>query len=283
MLNRNLELFIKVVEYGSITKAAKALYVTQPAVSNALARLEEELGIKLLIRDKRNGLVLTEIGKEILAYAKQMEDLDNRIRQAACKEKKLLGGRVRIAVLTSLVSAILSRPLKIFRRLYPAVDIEIKEGTPKDIFAMVEEHGADFAVSCSPFGKFSAVSLVHDRIMAVFPPGSQEKGKVSLAGPPDTLIINRPAYETILDYITPEDSVKFDRVILVQNAETAIRMTADGIGVGIVSEYTLDTLAPEYPKYPVIPEIEFDIGLFAADLDELTPAAAEFVRIMRKL
>lgn len=41
MLNRNLELFIRVAEYGSITKVAKAFYITQPAVSNAIAKLED--------------------------------------------------------------------------------------------------------------------------------------------------------------------------------------------------------------------------------------------------
>lgn len=282
ILNRNLELFIKVAEYGSITKVAKTFYITQPAVSNALAKLEDELGIKLFFRDKRNGLILTDVGKQILTYAKQMEDINNRIYQSACKAKNLLGGRVRIAVLTSLVSTILSKALKEFRLSYPGIDVEIKEGTPDEIFAMIEDHSADFAVSCSPFGKFDAVPLVHDRMMAMYPPGSKEKNTVELGNPPEMLIINRPAYETILEHITPKNKVKFDRMILVQNAETAIHMAADGVGVGIISEYTLDTLAPGVPKYSVRPEISFDIGLFANDMNDLTPAAAEFVRIIRK-
>lgn len=282
MLNRNLELFIKVAEYGSITKVAKAFYITQPAVSNAISKLENELGIKLFFRDKRNGLMLTDVGKQILTYAKQMEDIDNRIYQSAYKEKNLLGGRVRIAVLTSLVSTILSKALKEYRMLYPEIDIEIKEGTPNDIFTMIEDHSADFAVSCSPFGKFQSITLVHDCIMAIFPRNNKEKNTVTLSNPPDTLIINKPAYETILDHITQRDSVKFDKVILVQNAETAINMVADEIGVGIISEYTLNTLVPNYPKYSVIPKISFDIGLFANDLKDLTPAASEFVRIIQK-
>ena len=57
-------------------------------------------------------------------------------------------------------------------------------------------------------------------------------------------------------------------------------MVNDEIGVGIISEYTLNTLAPGCPKYPVIPDISFDIGLFANDLNDLTPAAAEFFRII---
>lgn len=281
MLNRNLELFIKVAEYGSVTKVAKAFYITQPAVSNALSKLEQELGVKLFFRDKRNGLILTDVGKRILAYAKRMEDLDNRIDQSAREEKNLMGGRVRVAVLTSLVSTILSTALREYRLHYPGIDIEIKEGGPKDIFAMIEERSADFAVSCAPFGKFQAVPLVHDRMMAMFPPSGRRKGPVSLTDPPDLLVINRPAYETILDHVTEKTAVRLDRVILVQNAETAVHLVMDEIGVGILSEYTLNTLAPGYPAYPVLPRIAFDVGLFANDLDDLTPAAAELVRIIR--
>ncbi len=283
ILNRNLELFIKVAECSSITKVAKTYYITQPAVSNALSKLENELGIKLFFRDKRNGLILTDIGKQILTYAKQMEDIDNRIYQAACKEKNMLGGRVRIAVLTFLVSTILSKALKEYRQLYPGIDIEIKEGTPNDIFTMIKEHSADFAISCSPFGKFPATTLIHDCIMAMYPPSSKVENAVTLNNPPDTLIINKPAYETILDHITSKTAVKFEKIILVQNAETAIHMVEDGIGIGIISKYTLEALAPNYPKYPVIPEITFDIGLFANDLNDLTPAAVEFLRIINRL
>ena len=280
MFDRNLELFLKVAEYGSITKVAKVFYITQPAVSNALAKLERELGVKLFFRDKRKGLVLTDVGEKILNLARQMEDIDNRICQCAYKERNMISGRLRIAVLTSLVSTILSKALKEYRFLYPDIEIEIKEGTPNEIFEMIEAHTADVAISCSPFGKFHAVTLIQDRIMAMFPPDSAEKKTVFLSEPPDMLIINKPAYETVLDHITRKDSVKFNKVMIVKNAETAIHMVADGIGAGIISEYTLETLAPGYPRYAVEPSITFEIGLFANDLNDLTPAAAEFVRII---
>lgn len=281
MINRNLELFIKVAECGSITKAAKAFYVTQPAISNALAKLESELGVRLFFRDKRQGLILTDTGREILRLARQMEDIDNRIYQTAYKERNLMGGRVRIAVLTSLVPTILLKALKEYRGLYPDIDIEIKEGTPNDIFAMTEEHAVDFAVSCSPFGRFDAVTLLKDRMMAMFPP-NQKGHRINLKDPGEMLVINRPAYETILDHVTKKDCVNLDKIILVENAESAVSMVKEGIGTGIISKYTLDTLAPGYGKYPVTPAITFDIGVFANNLDDLTPPAGEFVRIIRE-
>ena len=152
MMSRNLRIFIKVAECGSITRVSKMLYITQPAVSNAISKLETELKVKLFFRDKRNGLLLTDVGQKIYLLAKQIEDLDNRIAQTAYLENHFVEGRLRIAALTSLVSTILSKALKEYRAAFPGVTIEIREGSPNDIFRMVEEHTVDFAVSCSPFG-----------------------------------------------------------------------------------------------------------------------------------
>lgn len=280
MMNRNLETFIEVAKQGSVTKAAKALYVTQPAVSNAIAKLEAELGVRLFFRDKRNGLALTGAGRKILLLAKQMQDVDNRIAQAAYRERNLVDGRLRIASLTSLVSTIVSKALKEYRREFPGVAVEIREGAPNDVFRMVEERDVDFAVSCSPFGRFDALPLLRDRMVAMLPAGRPPIPKVDLDAPPELLIVNRPAYETILDHTRrPLPAGQF---LQVQTAETAINMVLDGIGIGIVSEYTMDTLAAGYPKCPLAPEIAFDIGIFASDLDDLTPAAQKFVDMARK-
>lgn len=281
MLNRNLEIFIKVAEYKSITKTAKALYVTQPAISNALAKLETDLNVQLFFRDKRNGLVLTDVGKKILILAKLMKDIDNRIFQTAYKENNLIEGRLRIASLPSLTSTIVSKALKKYRALYPDVIIEIKEGTPNDIFKMVEEHTVDFAISSSPFGKFDSITLVHDHILAMLPKNTDRAFSIDLnMTQKETLIINKPAYETIMEKVSSKKFINTDKILLVQNAETAINMVQDGIG--IISEYTLDTLAKGFSKQPIKPNISFDIGLFANDLNDLTPVAFEFVRIIEE-
>lgn len=280
IMNRNLEIFIKVAESGSITRTAKAMYITQPAVSNAISKLETELNVKLFFRDKRNGLILTDVGHKILLLAKQMEDLDNRIMQTAYKEHHFIEGRLRIASLTSLVSTILSKVLKQYRTYFPGVSLEIKEGTPNDIFRMVEEHDVDFAISCSPFGKFDFIPLIHDKMAAMVPKELSGLTVIDLKNPADLLIINKPAYETIAGHI--RQSLPAETFLLVETAETAINMVMDGIGIGILSEYTMDTLVPEYPKYPLASEITFDIGIFANNMEDLTPAAQEFVHMIRR-
>lgn len=99
---------------------------------------------------------------------------------------------------------------------------------------------------------------------------------VDLMAPPDLLILNKSACETILDHV--QQPIPAEQLLQVQTAETAINMVPDGIGIGILSEYTMDTLVSEYQKYLVTPEIAFDIWIFANYLDDLTPAATQFVQ-----
>ncbi len=97
VMNMNhLHIFVKVGEKLNITEAAKELFISQPAVSKAIKNLESSLQLKLLIRDKHHGLMLTDIGKEILLLARQMKGIESKIYQVANRENKLLNGKVKI-------------------------------------------------------------------------------------------------------------------------------------------------------------------------------------------
>jgi DNA-binding transcriptional LysR family regulator len=76
MTNTEIEVFLTIVSKGSISKAAEALYVTQPALSRRLKALEDELGYKLFVREKgRRGLMLTPEGETFAALAEKWQDL----------------------------------------------------------------------------------------------------------------------------------------------------------------------------------------------------------------
>ena len=74
MLGTKMYTFLKVAEYLNFTKAAEALYMTQPAVSQQIKQLEEEVGAKVFIRNK-NGLILTQQGEIVLKYARRQKAL----------------------------------------------------------------------------------------------------------------------------------------------------------------------------------------------------------------
>ncbi len=95
----NLKIFINVADAANITRAAEALHITQPAASKAIKALEDELGVTLFYRDKRNGLALTDIGERILGVARQMMLMEEKIYQTAYMSKNMLEGTLRIASL----------------------------------------------------------------------------------------------------------------------------------------------------------------------------------------
>ena len=72
---RKISYFLRIVEHGSLSKAAQSLYLTQPALSRFLDNLEDDVGVKLFTRSKSSALVLTPAGRAYLKTAQQMHEL----------------------------------------------------------------------------------------------------------------------------------------------------------------------------------------------------------------
>lgn len=283
MMDRNLEIFIRVAEYGSFTTASQVLYISQPAVSHAIKHLEAELKVQLFYRDKRTGLILTEVGEKILSYARQMEDINNRILQTAYQENNLISGRLRIASLPSLTSTYVSQTLRVFHERYPNVKIEIKEGSPQEIREMLEGYMVDLAFSTSPYNQFDFITIKQDEMVAASRENRGKSNALDLSHPDETVIITKPAYETIMDNTSKGNFIDMGRVIIVQNISTLLNMVNDKIGVGIISKHPLSSSQDNFYIRELIPPVKFDIGVFAADLKELTPVAKEFICLLKEI
>lgn len=124
---RQLRYFIGIVDSGSLTRAARELRVAQPALSQHLKRLEEDLGLPLLLRTRR-GIVPTEAGERLYERGKalvaQMDDLSRELRQGEAVPR----GPVSVGIPTSL-GAVLSVPLALaVRRDYPEIRLRVVEG-----------------------------------------------------------------------------------------------------------------------------------------------------------
>ena len=282
MFNHDLEVFIRVAELGGVTRAAKELYISQPAVSKAVKNLETELNVRLFHRDKRNGLLITDVGRSILALAKQMEDLDNRIRQAAFRENNFMGGRVRVASVPITTSLLISKALRRYRESYPNVTVEIKEGGPRDAQTMTEEHGVDFALTYGPVGGLEFEPLILDRMTGVLPPGAPHRGRIDLTRDAKEIVICRAGAEVAMERLIDRYDIDFKDSLVVRNAETVVHMVREGNGLGVISEFTLSSIPNELRRCPVVPQIDTEIGLAAHALGELTPVAGEFVRMVRE-
>lgn len=163
----NLKIFINVVDSGSITRTAEALFISQPAVSKAIKTIEEDLGVRLFFRDKKTGIKLTDTGERILIYARQMMLMEEKIYQTAYFSRNMLEGTLKIASLPSGIDYILVKALACFTKKYPQVNVEILEGSTKEVNRMVSEHEAEFGIAIAPVDGFQQETLLEDHIVAI--------------------------------------------------------------------------------------------------------------------
>jgi len=148
MINVNLELckiFYEVAEEKNITKAAEKLFISQPAVSQAIKKLESELGGTLFLRSNK-GLTLTEEGKIFLTYVSGAMNLINNATIEFNNFKELKTGTIKIGVSTTLAKAVLLKPMQIFHQKYPNVYFQIVNALTANLLLDLEKGNLDFVI-----------------------------------------------------------------------------------------------------------------------------------------
>ena len=113
---KQLEAFVKVTESGSFSKAAKLLFLTQPTVSAHISSLEKELDSRLFVRNTKE-VKLSEEGKQLYQYARQMVELEKEIEQVFSKDAHCEEKCITIATSTIPAQYILPKILMKFRLL----------------------------------------------------------------------------------------------------------------------------------------------------------------------
>lgn len=171
---RKLEMFLAVVDTAGFTRAAEAMYVSQPALSQAIKELESELGAALFFRMGRR-VELTPAGEALVGPARQvMRDLAAG-RAAVQAVTGLTAGRLDLGALPTLAADPMARLIGVFRRRYPEVTIRLE--SPRDIADLLRMVGdGTCELGLTESGAIPA-SLEHrpvltQEMVAVLPPGS---------------------------------------------------------------------------------------------------------------
>ena len=124
---RQLEIFVKVAELGSFSRAAEALFLTQPTVSEHIRTLEDELGVRLLDRLGR-GAVVTRAGQLLSSYAKRMLALSREARQAMDAFQGRMSGDLQVGASTIPGEYVLPAMIGRFKEKYPDISITLLIG-----------------------------------------------------------------------------------------------------------------------------------------------------------
>lgn len=172
MLNfRQLIIFVTVAELGSFTKAAKKLYMTQPAISWQIKSLETELGLTLLERGDRQ-VTLTEAGQLFYTDAKRLTNLYEKLMFAIEEYKGLGKGTLRLGASTIPGEYLLPHYIGRFKELYPDIELSLSIGDTRDIVDKLLMDSIQLGIIGAKVeeGKLNFSPLVEDQLILIASP-----------------------------------------------------------------------------------------------------------------
>lgn len=167
---RQLRYFVQIVEYGSLSKAARYLYIAQPALSQQIAKLEDIIGKPLLVRSSK-GVTPTSNGEALYHHAKQiLRQLEQTITIAR-SEIEDVSGMVSIGLPATTIAAIGLTLVNRIRERYPKILLNVVEGMSGHIAQMMRHDQLDLAVlfSKETASEFDIEPLLTEELFVMLP------------------------------------------------------------------------------------------------------------------
>lgn len=161
--------FLAIAKHGSFTRAARALNLSQPALTVQIRQLEDVLNIRVLDRNTRT-VQVTRIGKELVpVFERILNELDSvvgGVKKLASKSH----GIVRLACLPSFAETILPAAIVKFRGRHPSIQFVLKDGVGRKIVQLVKTDAVDFGIAAGQINdpELETSVLTQDRIHAIY-------------------------------------------------------------------------------------------------------------------
>ncbi len=241
-MNVNLELyriFYVVAKHKHMTRASEELHISQPAISQSIKKLEEELGGTLFLRSNK-GMELTEEGKMFYEYVKGALELINNAENEFTSYKDLSKGEIKIGCSTTLTKLVLLDTIKEFHKEYPNINIEIKNDLTSDLIQDLKVGKLDFVIFNESNIKEKNVNLknIKNLKQGFIYNKDYYKDNISsfeeLNNYPLILQKNESNSRKLLNYITESHNVKLIPKMEVVSQELITEFVNIGLGVGFV-------------------------------------------------
>lgn len=273
-----LEVFLKVVEAKSFTKAGEQIGLSQSGVSQAVAALESELNVKLLNRH-RNGVSLTKVGERITSLVKDLITIKTKIINEATGISGIETGTIRIGSISGMSAKLLPGMISSFKKRFPGVEVVLYEGNHEEVKNWIKLSVVDIGVVTEEKHEFEFIPLLQDK-MVVFVPEKHPLSNQSSIQVKD--IASEP-------FIMPKECNQVVRAIFkergispniqfeVGDIATIIAMVQEGVGNTILPELAIPSTLSKVNASYLSPQVYQNLGLEVRSTDFTSPALTAFI------
>lgn len=279
------KILMKVVELGSLTKAADVMGFTQSAVSHTINSLEEEFGFLLLTRS-RSGVKLTVNGEQMVKTIREILKWNEHLEQEIASIHGIEIGTIHIGTFTSVSVHWLPRIIKDFQQDYPNIDFKIMEGN----YRQIEDWIADGKIDCGFLSlptrdMFDVIPLQKDQMLVVLPidhPLSSESTLTLSQIEKEPFIMPSKGSDDDIIRVLEKASIKPDIKFKVGDDYAIMAMVENGLGISILPELVLRgqqrnirIVEMEEPRYR-------SLGIAVNSMKHVSPAVRRFLDYVQK-
>lgn len=239
----DLRIFRAVVSEGGVTRAAEKLHRVQSNVTTRVRQLEEDLGVKLFIREGKR-LHLSPAGHTLMGYADRLLNLAQDAREAVQDSKPQ--GTLRLGSMESTAAVRLPAPLSAYHERYPDVTLELHTGNPQQLARAVLEGELDAALVAEPIADapFEKVPVYREELVLI---AAADQPPIDSAGgdAPRTLLAFEngcPHRKRLEDWYSSQGELP-ERIIELGSYHAMIGCTVAGMGVSLLPKSVLDGFA----------------------------------------
>ncbi|WP_447528203.1 LysR substrate-binding domain-containing protein [Vreelandella sp. TE19] len=278
---KQLQVFVAVAQSRSFAEASERVHLSQPAISIALRKLEENVGGALFARTSRQ-LALTPEGEAFLPIALRLLGDWNEAFEDLSQHFSKQRGKVAVAALPTLAAGLFPKVVKRFHERYPRINLNLHDVLADQINQMVREGRADFGLSVNPQDSddLTFEPILVDHYMAVFPVGhplgKQQRIEWAQLGSYPFIGINRlSSSRQDIDRTMEEVNVKLDILCDASQIATVGRMVAAGLGISVLPALSFRQIAVEGIDYRPLhnPETPRELGIVLSRRHPLSSAA----------
>jgi LysR family hydrogen peroxide-inducible transcriptional activator len=235
-----LQYLVAVAQERHFGRAAERVFVTQPALSLAIKKLEEELGVTIFER-RKNRVALTPLGEQIIHQAQRVLEEANQVKILADKGKDQLAGPLRFGVIATVGPYILPDLIPSLHKRAPAMPLEIEESLTANLAAMLKNGKLDVIMVALPFDEPGILTqpLYDEPFKAVVPVGHRLEHKTQidarqLEGEKVLLLHAGHCFRQHVLNSCPELSRSDTEGMQGNSLETIRQMVASGLGVTVL-------------------------------------------------